>query len=375
MNIKNEIMRNVKFVGIAMLASFALSSFASCADDEYASSGVEVKKVMMPNPLIVDSTGVEVTLLGEGFHKGDQLSFVSTVDTTVAYSINVSKAKKDSYTFAFPTDFAEGNYNVTLKRGRKQFSLSSNAVEVLFKNSTSPYILEWSDEFNGDKLDLTKWYYPLRENDGARAYWSSDPSVNVVKDGTLNLRGIVNDFLPSDTATYLNGAVQSYQTFGLGRYEVRAKMKETNGSWPAIWLLTNGKWPDCGEIDMMEHKDHEQWIFVTAHNYYNHHPYELRTPPVSQGWTTFKRNEFNVYAVEVHRDKLDFFVNDRLVLSYPRVDSLNNQFPYADNKYFFILDMQFSNKNVSYVKPVDCSELPAELIIDYVRYYKFRNEQ
>ena len=375
MNIKNEIRRNAKFVVIAMLASFALSSFASCADDEYASSGVEVKKVMMPNPLIVDSTGVEVTLLGEGFHKGDQLSFVSAVDTASAYTIPVTKANKDSYTFAFPTDFAEGKYNVSLVRGNKQLSLSSNAVEVQFKDSSSPYILEWSDEFNGDKLDLTKWYYPRRKRSDDGRYWTSDPRVNVIKDGTITLRGVVNDFLPSDTAKYLTGAIQSYKDFGFGRYEVRAKLVDARGAWPAIWTVaSSGTWPDNGELDIMEHMNYDGFVFQTAHNHYNHIPGNASIYPIrSSHNNTIKKGEFNVYAMDVHDDRVDFFVNDKLTFSYPRVASLADQlqWPYSDHKYVFIIDMQFGG---DWVGPIDASTLPAEMTIDYVRFYKFKNE-
>lgn len=47
--------------------------------------------------------------------------------------------------------------------------------------------------------------------------------------------------------------VEGKQMF-CGRVEVRAKLPEGQGIWPAIWMLGddgNG-WPDCGEIDIME---------------------------------------------------------------------------------------------------------------------------
>jgi len=34
--------------------------------------------------------------------------------------------------------------------------------------------------------------------------------------------------------------------------EVRAKLPDSQGAWPAIWLLGKGTWPDTGEIDVME---------------------------------------------------------------------------------------------------------------------------
>jgi beta-glucanase (GH16 family) len=44
-----------------------------------------------------------------------------------------------------------------------------------------------------------------------------------------------------------------------GRIEARIKVPESQGMWPAFWLLGNNittlSWPACGELDVMEHID------------------------------------------------------------------------------------------------------------------------
>ena len=44
-----------------------------------------------------------------------------------------------------------------------------------------------------------------------------------------------------------------------GRIEARIKVPESQGMWPAFWLLGNNiatvDWPACGELDIMEHID------------------------------------------------------------------------------------------------------------------------
>lgn len=44
--------------------------------------------------------------------------------------------------------------------------------------------------------------------------------------------------------------------FSCGRFEVRAKLPNTQGIWPAIWMMPAfakyGSWPASGEIDIME---------------------------------------------------------------------------------------------------------------------------
>jgi len=41
-----------------------------------------------------------------------------------------------------------------------------------------------------------------------------------------------------------------------GRVDIRAKLPEGQGIWPAIWMLganiDDQDWPACGEIDIME---------------------------------------------------------------------------------------------------------------------------
>ncbi len=49
---------------------------------------------------------------------------------------------------------------------------------------------------------------------------------------------------------------QGLFSFRYGRMEVRAKVPEAQGFWPAAWLLGNNiasiNWPGCGEQDVME---------------------------------------------------------------------------------------------------------------------------
>ena len=50
---------------------------------------------------------------------------------------------------------------------------------------------------------------------------------------------------------------QGLFSFQYGRIEARMKLPESQGMWPAFWLLGNNiatvNWPACGELDVMEH--------------------------------------------------------------------------------------------------------------------------
>ena len=67
---------------------------------------------------------------------------------------------------------------------------------------------------------------------------------------------------PSTVAgVYTSGRIKTQDLFSFqyGRIEARMKLPESQGMWPAFWLLGNNiatiDWPACGEIDVMEHID------------------------------------------------------------------------------------------------------------------------
>ncbi len=54
-------------------------------------------------------------------------------------------------------------------------------------------------------------------------------------------------------------------------------------------------------------------------------------------------------------------------MTYPRIDyAIDGQFPF-DRPYYLLVDMQLGG---NWVGSVDPSELPVEMEVDWVRYYK-----
>ncbi|MEX6887413.1 family 16 glycosylhydrolase, partial [Pseudomonas aeruginosa] len=53
--------------------------------------------------------------------------------------------------------------------------------------------------------------------------------------------------------TYTSAKLVSRVSHDYGFYELHAMLPCARGTWPALWLLPRtGKWPDAGEIDVME---------------------------------------------------------------------------------------------------------------------------
>ncbi|TXH20784.1 MAG: glycoside hydrolase family 16 protein [Chitinophagaceae bacterium] len=233
--------------------------------------------------------------------------------------------------------------------------------------------LSWEENFN--TLDESRWSKIPRGKSDWDRHMSSFDSLFAIRDGKLILRGINNTTQTQDTAKVITGGVYTKDKvgFGFGRLEIRAKLGHATGAWPAFWLLGQGrKYPEGGEIDIMEHLNHDNMVYQTVHSYYTITLNEKKNPP--QGGTAkIIPNEFNTYAVEKYRDSVVFYVNDKRTFAYPRINTTKkDQFPFAEGDHFLLLDMQLGG---NWVGKIDPAQLPVEMEIDWVRFYQFKQKK
>lgn len=232
--------------------------------------------------------------------------------------------------------------------------------------------LVWHDEFGGRKLSDEWTRIPRFPNPSEwNKYMSSDDRLYKVRGGKLILYGRTNDFLPEDTAHFLTGGVYTRDKvlFQRGRIDIRLRMDNASGAWPAAWLLPEGQWPHGGEIDIMERLNSDDFAHQTIHSAVTEYDKEARQ---SQEWhytAPIRQGKWNVYSVELYEDSVCFLINDRLTFTYRRQPELGpRQFPY-DRPMYLLLDMQLGGH---WVGRVDPKELPYRYQIDYVRFYKKR---
>lgn len=233
--------------------------------------------------------------------------------------------------------------------------------------------LVWQDEFNvAGKPDSRKWSAAPR----ARPDWAcncyDDTSTAVVRGGRLIVKGIKAKE-GTDTTKYQTGCIQTKGKFSFlyGKLEVRAKLSQGQGSWPAIWLMpersTYGGWPKSGEIDVMEHLNFDSIVYQTLHSNYITN-LKQRTNPVHSDTVAFKVGDFNVYGMEWYTDRIDFFVNGNKTFTYPKIegDSTQLQWPF-DQPFYIILNQALGG---NWPGPVSEVHLPQQMEVDYVRVYQ-----
>ncbi len=155
------------------------------------------------------------------------------------------------------------------------------------------WVLAWRDEFDGAKLDESKWEIlgDWKRRDG---FWVKEDSY---LDGQGNL--VLRTKKAGDRFTC--GAVRTRGRFEhtFGYWVCRCKFPTQEGHWPAFWLMAGGvskvgdEGRDGTEIDIMEKPWREDKITQNLHwdGYGKEHKSagtgEITIPGVSQGFHTF----------------------------------------------------------------------------------------
>lgn len=240
-----------------------------------------------------------------------------------------------------------------------------------FAATPHKYKLVWQDNFKGAAFDKKSWTKIPRGTADWNRHMSYADSLYAVRDGKLILRGVVNATEKQDTARYITGGLytKDKRTIRYGKVEVKAKLGRAQGAWPAIWMLPNNSgWPDGGEIDIMEHLNHDTIAYQTVHTYYTYVLKHDNEPP-HFSTLPIRRDDFNIYAVEILPDSLVFSINGKKSFAYPRISTPEKgQYPFG-TPFYLLIDMQIEG---GWVGAADPKQLPVQMEIDWVKFYELK---
>ncbi|MBX3427201.1 MAG: family 16 glycosylhydrolase [Pirellulales bacterium] len=262
-----------------------------------------------------------------------------------------------------------------LRRWRTVFAVLTTLGLGTSSTPAAPpgWVPTWSDEFDGTTLDTTKWdpiLWLTPYNNERQAY---HPSRVTVADGHLVLTA---DNTPLGGKAYTSGKVESKITQQFGRWEIRAKLPGTRGTWPAIWLLpdtTVHGWPTQGEIDILENRGTEPHLTSSAYHYGGSvaaHQYKWGQQRTSvNGVLSNYHNDFHVYAVEWDADKLRFFVDDVNYLTLHNQD-VGGFLSSTTAEMETVLNVAVGGDFLGTAQPNSSSVWPQQMLVDYVRVYE-----
>jgi beta-glucanase (GH16 family) len=178
--------------------------------------------------------------------------------------------------------------------------------------------MAFNDEFSGSALDRSRWNVIVTGrtvNNEQQAYVDS-PDVLYIRDGMLVIQP---RFRPGfrtpegQSFDFISGRLDTRGTFSFtyGTAAARMKLAAGAGLWPAFWALGAGRWPDTGEIDIMENVGDAGWTSVALHGpgYFGNTPLVRRAPLPADADAT----AWHVYAVDWSENALVFSVDGREV--------------------------------------------------------------
>ena len=248
-------------------------------------------------------------------------------------------------------------------------------------NSYTDYDLVWSDEFDGSALNTSDWTFEIGTgNDG----WGNNElqyytNRNLyLKDGVMVIRADEESFRGrSYTSSRIK--TQGNQNFQYGRIDIRARMPEGQGIWPALWMLGKNinevSWPYCGEVDIMEMvgggsgKDNR--VVGTAH--WNAGGLNASYSPASFGNPKLMpenlSNNFHVYSIVWDSNRIKWYIDD---VQYHIMSIDNSASLEAFQKEFFLI-FNLAVGGQWPGNPDTSTVFPQRLLVDYVRVFQDEN--
>jgi len=209
------------------------------------------------------------------------------------------------------------------------------------------------DDFSGKSIDRTKWNVMTSHevtNNEQQTYIDSSSTVYIAhgaeadgaKNGALVLKSVYNPgYITKEGKKFdfLSGRVDSRTKveFTYGSISARMKLPAGSGLWPAFWALGNDRWPDCGEIDIMENIGETDWLSAAVHG----PGYFGETPIVNKVYLKKGKeaNQWHIYTVDWDANSMTFKVDNEMYYRVTR-PMIENYGKWAfDNPKFLIINL------------------------------------
>jgi beta-glucanase (GH16 family) len=225
------------------------------------------------------------------------------------------------------------------------------------------------DDFAGPDLDRASWNVVTTGrtvNNEQQAYIDSKETIEIVhgreaagadngalaihprrREGFTTPEGRKFDFVSGRLES--RGKVE----FTYGTAAARIKLTAGAGLWPAFWTLGTGRWPDTGEMDIMENVGEAAWTNVALHG----PGYSGNTPLVER--FHFQQGDditgWHVYSMDWKPDGFVFRIDGRPFYS-PTRTAVEAHGPWAyDNPKFLILNFALGG---TYPRSVNHADTP-----------------
>lgn len=365
------------FSKIVVIVVIILSSCTSGGGDDGPDKPIDPKVILPTNIFLeVDIIGVDTNNPnGDG---SGLVKFTVSAKDAISYAFRpgtgaevINETGKFEHTY---TESGLNNHKVTVLAYSKTGHSIRTSKDISIKGPTNSNLI-WSDEFDtSGSPDSNNWNFNIGNGCPNICGWGNNEK-EYYTDRLENVKiegGILKIIAKKESHKgfeYTSARMKTENLFDFkyGRVEVRAKLPEGGGTWPAIWMLGSNirsvGWPACGEIDIMEHVGNNQGTVSSA----------MHTPS-SNGNTVNKgerfiadvSSEFHIYTVNWTAEKIEFFIDNVLHYTYNPSVKNSSTWPF-DAKQFIILNVAMGG---SFGGSIDANFTKSTMEIDYVRVYQ-----
>lgn len=266
-------------------------------------------------------------------------------------------------------------------------TLAAACASVSPKNrdTTSPWTLTWSDEFDGPagaSFDRAKWVADTGGqgwgNQEREFYTTRAENIALDGNGDLVITARAESPGSNDTCWYGRCGYTSarIRTEGLfsqayGRFEARIRIPRGQGLWPAFWMLGDNissvGWPQSGEIDIMENIGREPTVVHGTMHGPGYSGANGIGGPDTLASGAFA-DDFHIYAVEWSPGEVKWLVDGREYFrTTPASLPAGTTWVY-DHPFFLILNVAVGGGWPG--DPDPTTVFPQQMIVDYVRAYR-----
>jgi beta-glucanase (GH16 family) len=329
------------------------------------------------------SSNESLVQLGVKWHGGNELTAQTASTAFVQLCIKFTTG---------PTSTSAVIYCSNPAGGRNKMTADTFSI---VQTADTPYELVWSDEFNGTGIvDAENWSFESGFVRNEEVQWYQ-PANAIQQGGNLIIEGrkenpfnarLNPNYVAGSTdwkksRQYINYTASSIKTAGkkswlYGRFEIRAKVTNLTGTWPAIWTLGNNcEWPSNGEVDIMENYGGNilanfawgtntrwtaKWDSVKLNTITNFVSKDAN-------WLT----KFHIWTLDWDINKMSIYLDGLLLNEINLSTTINGtancsgQNPFRQPQYL-LLNLALGAAGGS----VNSLDFPTQYIVDYVRVYQ-----
>lgn len=250
--------------------------------------------------------------------------------------------------------------------------------------------LVWNDEFNNNgKPDTAVWKYEKGFVRNQELQWYQSENATC-RNGVLMIEGRREEIknpkydslsrnwkLNRKFAHYTSASMNTRGTkeWQYGRFEIRARIDTSRGSWPAIWTLgISGGWPSNGEIDLMEFYRVKEVPTILANvawgtNQPGGAKWDSEKNPLTRFTSRDKDwvKKFHVWRMDWKTDSINLYLDDELLNTTLLSETINpdGKNPFMQPHYI-LLNLALGGNGGN----PDQSAFPIRYEVDYVRVYQ-----